>query len=128
NVIQTVYKKTYDEYAEDDYIPITFQKDNPYNVFLPERGMFDWFYFTPNMIYIYFLLAFVLFITGSVLKGNIKEKRKRKKDKNRSTKKTKTQDKLPVRLRAGSTTQMIASATISLTRMTIWKNGTKHMD
>src|SRR5699024_9063131 len=23
NVIQTVYKKTYDEYAEDDYIPIT---------------------------------------------------------------------------------------------------------
>ena len=83
NVIQTVYKKTYDEYAEDDYIPITFQKDNPYNVFLPERGMFDWFYFTPNMIYIYILLAFVLSITGSVLKGNIKEKRKRKKDKNR---------------------------------------------
>src|SRR5699024_12593398 len=45
--------------------------------------MFDWFYFTPNMIYIYILLAFVLSMTGSVLKWNIKEKRKRKKDKNR---------------------------------------------
>lgn len=83
NVIQTVYKKTYDQYAEDDRIPITFQKENPYNVFLPERGMFDWFYFTPNMIYIYILLAFVVFIIGVVLKDNVKEKRKRKKEKNR---------------------------------------------
>src|SRR5699024_9561834 len=28
NVIQTVYKKTYDEYAEDDYIHITFQRQS----------------------------------------------------------------------------------------------------
>src|SRR5699024_11432108 len=70
-----LYKKTYDQHEEDESIPITYQSGNPYNIFLPEQSIFDWFYFTPNMIYIYLLLGIVIFIVGSVVKDHIKGER-----------------------------------------------------